>query len=124
MQNYNQEPHFIIGNMDEEVAKDFLNRGDGKRSVGIGFDDISAKEYVQVCPKYKLEDLAGCWAVDVWKWIKEGRVDELSDDVVCSLSHAVIDSVILEEVCHTVGYKHHDGEHESYMKKFFIMLVK
>ncbi len=102
--------------MDEKIAKENLKNG----GVGIGFDTAGAQEYVALSRKYKLEDLDGKWAVDVGRLLsKLGISTELNYKTYL----AVIDSTVLEEVCHTAGYAHHEREDLNCATDFFLDLA-
>jgi len=117
---------FIIGNMNEKIAKEFLKDG-----VGIGFDIIGAYAHKD---KYKIEDLDGKWAVDILGSIKKSYKSSSSLSELNSgldnpelfhrwTCYILIDSTALEEVCHTAGYVHRTEEEKSYAKDFFVDLT-
>ncbi len=116
---------FIIGNMNEKIAKEFLKDG-----IGIGFDIIGAYAHKD---EYKIQDLDGKWAVDILGSIKKSYESSSLSELNSGLDNPdffhqwtckiLIDSTALEEVCHTAGYVHRTEEEKYYAKDFFVNLA-
>ncbi len=119
---------FIIGNMDEKMAKYYL-----KDCLGIGFNPLGAVIYRLTDDKYHSDNLDGKWAVDVLGVIKESYESSPLSELEQGLENpdyfhylaccVLIDDVVLEELSHTAGYVHCTEEEESFGEQIFSKLA-
>ncbi|MCK4730700.1 MAG: hypothetical protein KAT28_05270 [Candidatus Aenigmarchaeota archaeon] len=128
---YNREKKkldFIIGNMDEKMAKYYL-----KDCFGIGFNPIGVEVYKLIGENYNLDDLDGKWAVDVLGVIKNSYKSSPLSELEQGLENpnyfhylaccVLIDHVVLEELSHTAGYIHSTEEEDSFGAEVFSKLA-
>lgn len=121
----NRDSDVIIGTMDGKIAKRFL-----KDCIGIGFDTLGACAHIG---EYDLIELDGKWAVDIKGTINKSYQQSSLVKVEDGLKNpdffhywaslVLIDSTVLEEVSHTVGYKHITEKEKTCAHEFFVNLV-